>query len=195
MKKILSVTCLAVVVVVIFSCQQNAQQASTGVANVSKDSLIRHGEYLVSAIGCGDCHSPKILGQHGPEPDPNLVLSGHPSGMPLAKIDTASVKTWLLFNPALTASVGPWGISYAANLTSDSTGIGNWTEQQFFKAMREGKSKGLDNARMLLPPMPWPNFARLSDHDLRSIFYYLKSTKPVNNVVPAPVAPQDIAKK
>lgn len=34
-----------------------------------------------------------------------------------------------------TAWVGPWGISYAANLTSDKTGIGNWQEENFFIAM------------------------------------------------------------
>jgi hypothetical protein len=85
-----------------------------------------------------------------------------------------------------TAAVGPWGVSYAANLTSDPTGIGNWTLDQFKKALREGKYKGLDGARMLLPPMPWPNFTKLSDADTEAIFAYLKSTTPVNNLVPSP---------
>jgi hypothetical protein len=107
--------------------------------------------------------------------------------MPLAKIDSAASDSWLLFNASLTASVGPWGVSYAANLTSDDTGIGTWTEEQFFRSIREGKQKGLANGRMLLPPMPWPNFARLNDEDLKAIFYYLKSTKAVKNLVPAPL--------
>jgi hypothetical protein len=194
MKKISFVTCLILTVVVIYSCQQNAEQPSVADTSVSKDSLIHRGEYLVNAIGCGDCHSPKRMGPNGPEPVPNLVLSGHPAGVALAKIDTAAANSWLLFNQSLTASVGPWGISYAANITSDDTGIGNWTEEQFFISIREGKAKGLSNGRMLLPPMPWPNFARLNDHDLRSIFYYLKSTTPVKNLVPAPVAPPDVVK-
>jgi len=194
MKKIWCISCLSIIAVVIFSCQQNSTQTPDPGTGVSKDSLVRRGEYLVAVIGCGDCHSPKRMGPHGPEPDPNLMLSGHPAGMPIARIDSAAANSWLLFNQSLTATVGPWGISYAANLTSDDTGIGNWTEEQFFKSIREGKAKGLSNGRMLLPPMPWPNFAKLNDHDLKSIFYYLKSTKPVKNIVPAPVAPPDVAK-
>ncbi|MCB9297006.1 MAG: hypothetical protein H6559_28375 [Lewinellaceae bacterium] len=45
----------------------------------------------------------------------------------------------------------PWGVSYAANLTSDDTGIYLWTEAQFFRAIREGKYKGLEGSRPLLP--------------------------------------------
>jgi hypothetical protein len=94
----------------------------------------------------------------------------------------------MVFAPDLTQAVGAWGVSFSANITSDSTGIGGWTEEQFFKAMREGKSKGLDNTRPMLPPMPWQNFAKLKDADLRAMFAYLKSTKPVRNIVPAPLS-------
>ncbi|RYY15049.1 MAG: diheme cytochrome c-553 [Chitinophagaceae bacterium] len=195
MKKFSFVSCLILVATVIFSCQETSKTAPESVATISKDSLIRRGEYLVNVIGCGDCHSPKRMGPKGPEADPALLLSGHPAGMAIASIDTAASRQWLLFNSSLTASVGPWGISYAANLTSDDTGIGTWTEEQFFRSIREGKAKGLANGRMLLPPMPWPNFAQLTDHDLKSIFFYLKSTKAVKNLVPAAVAPPDMAKK
>jgi hypothetical protein len=161
-------------------------------ASTDQQTLIERGKYLVTAAGCHDCHSPKVFGPHGPEPDPERLLSGHPSDMSVPKIDTAILKSWVLFGQDLTVAVGPWGASFAANLTSDPTGIGNWSETQFFKAIREGKYKGLDGGRMLLPPMPWPNVAQLSDEDLRSIFAYLKSTKPVKNVVPAPIPPTDL---
>ncbi|MNE65179.1 Fructose dehydrogenase cytochrome subunit precursor [compost metagenome] len=82
--------------------------------------------------------------------------------------------------------VGPWGSSYSANITSDATGIGQWSEEQFIKCIRTGKSKGLDNGRPLLPPMPWQSYAQLNDTDLKSIFAYLQTVKPVDNVVPAP---------
>jgi hypothetical protein len=100
----------------------------------------------------------------------------------------------MLSNHTATAFVGPWGISYAANLTSDESGIGAWTEAQFFKAIRQGKYKGMDNSRPLLPPMPWNVYANATDDDLKAIFAYLKSTPPVNNVVPAPRSLQEIAK-
>lgn len=62
-------------------------------------------------------------------------------------------------------------------------------------ALRKGKYKGLENARDLLPPMPWFNFSHLTDEDLKAMFAYLKSTKPVNNVVPPPIPPAAVAMK
>jgi cytochrome c553 len=151
--------------------------------------LVKRGEYLVSAIGCDDCHSPKKMGPRGPELDMSLRLSGYPASRPLAAFDSATARNWALFNPDLTACVGPWGVSFSGNITSDATGIGNWTEAQFIRCLREGKWKGLENGRPLLPPMPWQNFAKLSDDDLRGIYAYLKTTPPVNNTVPAPLPP------
>jgi hypothetical protein len=102
-------------------------------------------------------------------------------------VDTSEVKKgWTLFNEDLTAAVGPWGVSFSANLTSDPTGIGNWSEEQFLKAIREGKLKGVEGTRPILPPMPWQNFRNMTDEDLKAIFAFLKSTKPVRNVVPGP---------
>jgi hypothetical protein len=90
-----------------------------------------------------------------------------------------------------TAFAGPWGVSYAINLTSDKvTGIGSgvWSEGVFVKAMRTGRHFGV--ARPILPPMPWQNLAQATDEDLKAIFAFLKSTPPVRNRVPeAVVAP------
>jgi len=112
--------------------------------------------------------------------------------MPLGRIDKEMLSDWILFNQHLTAMVGQWGVSYAANLTPDPTGTGNWSEEQFVKAIREGKLKGLDGTRPLLPPMPWPAYAQLTDDDLRAIFAFLKTVKPVNNLVPQPIPPDQI---
>ena len=165
--------------------------AETNAGN-STDKLKR-GEYLVTIMGCDDCHTPKKMGPQGPEPDMDKRFAGHPAQMPLGTIDAAVLKDWVLFNQTTTAFVGPWGVSYAANLTPDQSGIGSWSEAQFFKAMREGKYKGLDSSRPLLPPMPWPSFKHANDEDLQAIFAYLKTVKAINNVVPANVAPDKIA--
>lgn len=156
--------------------------------------LIKRGEYLVSIMGCNDCHSPMIMTPKGPGIDSSRMLSGHPASIPLAPIDETNAKSWALFSLTGTAMAGPWGVSFAANLTSDATGIGSWSENQFFKAIREGKYKGLDNSRSLLPPMPWQGYAKATDDDLRAVFAYLKSTRPVVNRVPAPIPPDRIAK-
>jgi hypothetical protein len=97
---------------------------------------------------------------------------------------------WVQFKGDLTAAAGPWGVSFAANLTPDATGLGNWTLDNFVKALKHGKYKGIDAARDLLPPMPWQNFATMSDEDLEAMFEYLKTIRPVNNLVPAAIVPQ-----
>ena len=87
----------------------------------------------------------------------------------------------------MTCWSGPWGISYAANLTpDDETGIGLWTDEMFISTIRNGKHMG--SGRDVKMPMPWKNFAKLSDDDLKSIFAYLKSVEPINNMVPEQIA-------
>ena len=88
----------------------------------------------------------------------------------------------------MTAWAGPWGISYAANLTPDrDTGLGIWTEDIFIRTMRTGKHFGV--ARDILPPMPWQDLSQLTDDDLKAIFTYLRSIPPIRNHVPEPVPP------
>jgi hypothetical protein len=89
-----------------------------------------------------------------------------------------------LVNPELTGWAGPWGASFTANITSDATGIGNWSFDQFKKAFQQGKWKGLDGTRPLMPPMPWQNYSHMVEDDVKAIFAYLKSTKPISNVEP-----------
>ena len=124
------------------------------------------------------------------ELDPNRILSGHPADEALPPYDAVTTKGYVLFSNGFTATVGPWGTSFSANLTPDATGTGTWTEAQFINAIRNGKFKGLDGSRDLLPPMPWPAYRNLSDDDLKAIFAYLKTIKPVENVVPSPIHPQ-----
>ena len=89
-----------------------------------------------------------------------------------------------------TAWSGPWGVSFAANLTPDKdTGItsGVWTEALFVKALQSGKHMG--TARDILPPMPWNWYGQLSEDDLKAIYAYLLTIPPVKNHVPDPIPP------
>lgn len=166
------------------------------IVEVTQDQKIKRGKYLVTTIGCADCHSPKKMGAKGPEEIEGLQLSGFQQGQELPKIDMSKLPPgYMVVNEDITAAVGPWGTSFAANITSDETGIGNWSFDQFKIAMRKGKFKGLENSRDLLPPMPWFNFAHMTDEDLEAMFVYLQSTKPVDNVVPAPIPPGGLAGK
>ncbi|MDQ6756563.1 MAG: diheme cytochrome c-553 [Bacteroidota bacterium] len=153
-------------------------------------SQVKWGEHLVMSIGCGDCHTPKKMSPRGPVDDSSLLLSGHPAKMPPPDVDRKATESkGQAVTNTLTAWVGPWGISYAANLTSDTTGIGMWSEEQFIFALRNGKYKGLPNSRDLLPPMPWQSLRNLTDDELKAMFSYLKATPPVENVVPAAAPP------
>lgn len=178
--------------VVLVSCNGSQKSEMSQPIDLSQEELLKRGAYLVNTSGCNDCHSPKVMTPHGPEPDPEKLLSGYRSDVPLPKINKEDLKDWVLFNHEQTSAVGPWGVSFAANLTADETGIGNWSEEQFFTALRKGKYKGLEGSRTLLPPMPWQVYGSMSDEDLKAIFTYLKSTKPIRNIVPAPIPPDQI---
>lgn len=149
---------------------------------------VQRGQYLTTIAGCHDCHTPLAMGPQGPAPDMTKMLSGHPEGMQLPPAP-AAVGPWITsFVATNTAMAGPWGVSYAANLTSDKeTGIGNWTEKQFIQAMRTGKHMGA--GRPILPPMPWQNVAQMTDEDIKAVFAFLKSTPPIKNKVPEPQPP------
>ena len=147
---------------------------------------IERGHYLVRTSGCHDCHTPWKLGPEGPEPDMELMLSGHPEGVVMPPAPEP-VGGWLWHAAATnTAFAGPWGVSYTANLTPDElTGIGAWTEDIFVKAIRTGRHWG--QSRPILPPMPWQVYGQMTDDDLRSIFAYLRTVPPISNQVPEPL--------
>jgi hypothetical protein len=176
-----------------------AQPKAAGQSNVMTKRVER-GKYLVTIMVCNDCHTPYKMGPNGPEPDMTRMLSGHPEGMKLPSPPKPS-GPWIATAVPNSAWAGPWGISYAINLTPDkNTGIGGgvWSEEVFVKAIKTGKHLG--TSRPIQPPMPWPAYGQATDEDLKAIFAYLKSIPPIVNHVPdyeppAPAAPQKAAPK
>lgn len=179
---------IALIAALLFACTPKTNKP-VKTTEISLAEQIANGEQLVTVLGCNDCHSPKVMSSMGPVPDTLRLLSGHPANEILPEYDKQVLKSYVLFNMNSTATTGPWGTSFAANLTPDTTGIGSWTEDQFVTAMKEGKWKGLENSRNLLPPMPWQGYSQMPDEDLKAIFAYLKSIKPVNNLVPMAIPP------
>ena len=154
----------------------------------TRAARVERGKYLVGAIGCGDCHTPKVMGPNGPVEDQTRLLSGHPAGSPMPEAPKAAGPWMSTAYWDLTAWSGPWGVSYTANLTPDeNTGIGSWSEQTFVGALRSGRHMGV--SRPILPPMPWQAFRNLNDEDLKSIYAYLRTIQPIPNRVPDPVEP------
>jgi hypothetical protein len=159
------------------------QAAPAASARESRSAAVLRGEYLVQSGGCNDCHTPWKMGPRGPEPDMTRMLSGHPENLKMPEPPKPE-GPWLWFGSATnTAYAGPWGISYAINLTPDqNTGLGIWTEDMFVKAMKTGKHFG--TSRPILPPMPWQAYSHMPESDLKAIYAYLKTIPAVTNHVP-----------
>lgn len=121
---------------------------------------IDRGQYLVTIMGCTDCHTPgHFLGQ----PDMTRFLGGSDVGFEI---------------PGLGTFHGP-------NLTPDPTGLGSWSEADIVTALRTGVRP---DGRQLAPAMPWMGFASLTDKDASAIAAFLKTLPPVENDVPGPFA-------
>ena len=157
---------------------------------LTHDEMVALGKYIVTTSGCDDCHTPKIFTENGPVFDTTKRFSGFPQDEVLPSMDMSMIGPgkWSATEKHLGAWVGPWGISYASNLTPDkATGIGTLTEEMFVKCLREGKYMGV--GRPLLPPMPWQVYGMKTDQDLKAIYAYLMSVKPIHNQVPQPTPP------
>lgn len=113
------------------------------------------GAYLVNTVAaCGNCHTP--FGPNGPD------MSKALSGRLVTKEEHFD--------------------AYAPNITQDKkTGIGGWTDAQIAKAIREGIRP---DGSIIGPPMPMGLYRGLSDTDLNAMVTYLRTIKPVNNVMP-----------
>jgi hypothetical protein len=163
--------------------------AGTVAADPPSDDVER-GAYLVRIMACNDCHTPFVLGTNGPTPDTTRFLSGHPAGerLPAPPSELGSGPWVWAGAGSNTAYAGPWGVSFAANLTpDDETGLGSWSKEMFVNAIRTGRHMGV--GRPILPPMPSQAYAGATDEDLEAIFTYLRTIAPIRNAVPQPIEP------
>ena len=174
--------------ILLIGCQGHQEETK-----MTDQQMIERGKFLVTVGGCDDCHTPKNFGPNGPELDMTRRLSGHPSGTPVPPVDTSLIHQWAYMSHDLTMAVGPWGVTFSANLTPDNeTGIGTWQPEMFVNAMKTGKHLGVAEGRPIFPPMPWQNLAQLSEEDLKCMFAYLKSLPAVKNKVANPLPPNQI---
>jgi len=141
------------------SCATTAEKAAP--VTMTDAQKVERGLYLTTIMGCNDCHTP---GTFYGSPDFGRKLAGSELG-------------W----------VGPWGTTYARNLTPDMEhGIGKWSADDIVKTIRTGQRA---DGTEVLPPMPWPMYTNLSDDDAYSIAAYLKSLPPVSHKVPDRLPP------
>ena len=123
---------------------------------------VARGKYLVTSIGCADCHS-----RYSPE---GKILSDYK------------------FAGGLTFDIYPFGKYTTRNLTSDKeTGLGSWTDQEIKRALTQGISR--DGRKFLPFPMPWTALAQMKKEDLGAIIAYLRTIPPVHHKIPDPQKP------
>ena len=79
----------------------------------------------------------------------------------------------------------PTGVVATSNITPDPSGISYYDENLFLRAMHEGKV----GARQLNASMPWRDYGKMTDDDLKSIFAYLRTLKPIKHRVDNTVPP------
>jgi cytochrome c553 len=179
LRSLWAVGAFAVVFCVVVSVSQLAGQGQA--ARGRGNTPVERGKYFVDITGCHDCHSPKKDAQG--HIDETRILSGRPSTTAVPSTTAGEIHTSL----DLTAWTGPWGTTSASNLTPDpTTGLVSrkYTEATFLAMFRTGK-KPLGAG--ILPPMPWEMYANLTDEDIKAVWAYLQTIKPIRNAVPAPV--------
>lgn len=135
-------------------------------APVSADLSTPHkrGEYIVRMAACADCHTTRD------------ERGGNPPGMEFAG------GTAMPFEGRKTI--------YTANITPSANGIPYYTEDLFIEVMRTGALKG----RVLDPMMPTSYFKNMTDQDLKDVFAYLQTLKPVDHFVDNSQAPTACAR-
>lgn len=71
----------------------------------------------------------------------------------------------------------PFGTVYSSNITPDAaTGIGDWSRDDFWRALHNGRSK---DGRLLYPAFPYPNFTNVTRADADAMYAYLRTLAPV----------------
>ena len=122
---------------------------------------IERGRFLFQKLAdCEGCHSERDFTRFGGP----VIPGGQGKGV--------------VFPPEL----GLPGTVVAPNLTPDKeTGLGQWTDGEKMRAIREGISR---DGRVLFPMMPYTYFRRMSDADVQAVVAYLNSLPPIRNALP-----------
>ncbi len=136
------------------------QPVTVPVAAPQTSNPAKYGEYLVNLGGCRDCHTQQERGT----PKEGMLLAG-----------------------GFVFHVGQFTV-LSANITPEvETGLGSWSEQRFIDKFRGYSGHTPETAPQATQAnftlMPWTNLSRLTDQDLKALYAYLRTVKPVRNAV------------
>lgn len=117
----------------------------TSVSAQAEGETVEWGGYVATISHCFECHSTPVEGV----PD----LAGH-------------------YGQGGLEFPGPWGVSVAPNITAGEEGIGKYSDEELAAIIQHGVRPA---GERMLPPMPYPYFARMTDQDLSAVILYLRS--------------------
>lgn len=141
------------------SIRKPAMRPAPSLKVASTPEAIERGRYLFqSVLDCDGCHSERDFGRFGGPVVRRAAGTAFPPEMGLP------------------------GTVIAPNISSDNeTGIGNWTDGEVLRAIREGVSR---DGRALFPMMPYGGYRNLSDEDAFALVAYIRTIPPVRNALP-----------
>jgi mono/diheme cytochrome c family protein len=153
-------TALAALLAASIGCTGKYVRPTTAEKFATNPEAVARGGYLVNQVAaCGGCHTMHVNGSFVEGERTDVYLAG---GM-LIDDDGYGLKVAI------------------PNITPDvQTGIGGWTDDQVLRAIRDGVRA---DDQLLMPPMPFGSYARMSDLDARAVVAYLRSIPPVKNAV------------
>lgn len=151
----LAVVALAIIGLAYLSLRKPAQRAASTEKIEATPQRIARGDYLANHVSiCFDCHSERTYAYALPIKPGRKGVGGF---------------IW-------DKRIGFPGTLAAANLTPDAaTGLGQWSDGEILRAIREGVDR---NGDALFPIMPYGHYKDLSDEDAQSIVAYLRTLPP-----------------
>jgi hypothetical protein len=155
------VALIAIGVIWLMAKKPASRPPSADKVQVTPERLAR-GKYLVEHVSvCLDCHSDHLVKFSTPVKPGSEGQGGY------------------IFDK----NIGFPGVVAAQNITSDAEfGLGNWTDGEIIRAVREGVDK---KGEALFPMMPYEHFRNMSDDDVKSVVVYLRTLKSIHSGVPA----------
>ena len=157
------VVILAVAAVAALALRQpSSRPASTETIERTPERLAR-GKYLVEHVSdCYGCHSGHVAEKYDIPVKPGTEGQGG-----------------FVFDEKFQVP----GVVCAQNITPDpETGLGNWSDGEILRALREGVDR---KGQALFPMMPYLYFREMSDEDARSVVAFLRTIPPIRHSVPA----------
>ena len=139
---------------------KDAPRPAGSVANPPRGDRREYGKYLANLAGCVECHTPEKKGKLQTE---FLFAGGRRFSFPGATV-------------------------VSANITPDAqSGIGRWSEQDFVDRLYDYREYSKGGSPKVGPEnftvMPWLLFSQLPEEDLRAIYTFLRTQKPIYHVV------------